>query len=198
MKLTSLSLTVMLIGIIPFSPAGNPATVKDYLNVPGPLQFDHSDYFLSWSAHPAENYFKQEYLPAGQVSASYSKMMMIEAATGAVSLQTAVKTKRNELEQRKKTDPLCNYQLVQNPATGEYLLDFMMSQSAGGKTTIAEWDAYRYTVLPGNKGILLFACSRRSYGSAIPGFLRLLKTKRLTDINALSTCSIPLVQIKLD
>ena len=192
------SLYFVFITMASFSTVGRSSIVKDYFNVPGPVQFSSTSYFLSWSAHPADNYFKQEYLPVGEKSADYSKMMMIEVVTGAIALQDAVKTKLNELEQRKKTDPLCNYRLIQNPGTGEYLLDFIMSVSAGGTTTIAEWNAYRYTKLPDQKGILLFACSKRSYGAAIPSFLRLLKTKRANDVNTLSACSLPAIKIKPD
>jgi len=198
MKSASLYFAIILITMSSFITTGEPATVKDYFGIPGPLQFGKASYFLSWSAHPANNYFKQEYLPANEKPDTYSNMMMIEVATGAIALGDIVKTKLNELEQRKKTDPLCNYQLIQNPKTGEYLLDFIMSVSAGGTTTIAEWNVYRYTKLPDQKGILLFACSKRSYGAAIPSFLRLLKTKRANDVNTLSACSLPAIKIKPD
>jgi len=189
---------IILITMASFITTGEPATVKDYFGIPGPLQVANTSYFLSWSAHPADNYFKQEYLPVGEKPADYRKMMMIEVVTGAIALQDAVKTKLNELEQRKKTDPLCNYRLIQNPGTGEYLLDFIMSVSTGGTATIAEWNAYRYTKLPDQKGILLFACSKRSYGAAIPSFLRLLKTQRANYVNTLSACSLPAIKIKPD
>ena len=196
MKKTCSLAAIIFISMTSFNTPGNLPAVKDYFSVPGPLQFGDDRYLLSWSAHPAPNYFKQEYLPAGEKSNSFNKMLLLEVVTGDVSLPGIVKAKISELQDRKKTDPLSNYQVIQNPATGEYILDFILSQSAGNTTAIAEWNAYRYTYLPGKKGILLVAFCRRSYGDAIPAFLRLLKTERSKSISALSAFSIPAVTIK--
>ena len=34
----------------------------DYLRVPGPIVFDKQTFSLSWSSHPENNYYKQEYI----------------------------------------------------------------------------------------------------------------------------------------
>jgi len=196
MKQISLSAIIILISMTSFHSIENLLPVKDYFSVPGPLSFNSGQYLLSWSAHPSGNYYKQEYLPAGEKSNSFTKMMLMEAVVGELSLPAAVKSKITELQERKKTDPLSNYEVIQNPKTGEYILDFIMSQPAGNSTAIAEWNAYRYTYLPGRKGILLIAYSRRAYAAAVPAFLRLLKTERSKDISAISTFSIPAVTIK--
>ena len=196
MKQISLSAIIIFISMTSFHSIENLPPVKDYFSVPRPLSFNSAQYRLSWSAHPSDNYYKQEYLPAGEKSNSFTKMMLMEAVVGEVSLPDIVKAKINELQERKKTDPLSNYEVIQNPKTGENILDFIMSQPAGNTTAIAEWNAYRYTYLPGRKGILLIAYSRRAYAAAVPAFLRLLKTERSKDISAISAFSIPAVTIK--
>jgi len=169
-------------------------TVKDYLSVPGPLSYNNTSYRLSWSSHPAANYFKQEYLPAGQQSATYTNMLIIEAVTGAIALKDAVSAKINEITERKKTDALANYQVIENKATGEYLLDFIMSQSSGNTVSVVEWNAYRYSTFKdkaGKTGIRLFAISKRGYGDATTTFLKTLKTARQKDIAVLAAYKIP-------
>ena len=37
-------------------------TATDYLNLAKPILFDKMVYKLTWSAHPTDNYFKQEYI----------------------------------------------------------------------------------------------------------------------------------------
>ncbi len=168
--------------------------VKDYLSVPGPLTYNQTQYRLAWSAHPAANYYKQEYLPAGQQSASYTNMLMIEAVTGNVLLKDAVSAKINEITVRKKTDALANYQVIENKATGEYLLDFIMSESSGNNTSVVEWDAYRYATFKdkaGKTGIRLVAISKRGYGAATTAFLKTLKTERQKDIAVLAAYKLP-------
>jgi hypothetical protein len=173
--------------------------VKDYFAIPGPVTFNKTNYYLSWSSHPNDNYYKQEYLPSGEKAETFSNMIMIEALVGDMSLQDAVQTKIAEIEQRKKTDPVANYQIIKNPSTGEYLLDFVYSQSTGNKTSVVEWNAYRYVSLKDksvSNGVLLFAYSKRGYGDAVTNFLKTLKTGRQADINMIAAYKIPGVKLK--
>ncbi|MEP6749173.1 MAG: hypothetical protein ABJB86_15675 [Bacteroidota bacterium] len=198
MKSLSYISLLTIITLTSFKLKESTATVKDYFNLSNPVEFNKINYSLSWSAHPAENYYKQEYLSGNEKSESFNKMVMIEAAIGNISLPDAVKAKINELEQRKKNDPLANYQVIKNQKNGEYILDFIMGQSTGGKTSVAEWNAYRYMPLvniAGKTGILLFAYSKRAYGTSIPNFLTSLKKERLNDINILLVYKMPAIRM---
>lgn len=188
-------LTIILLSA--FAPGQNKPVVKDYFAVPGPLEFNKVAYKLSWSAHPNATYYKHEYLPAGENAQKFTKMMMIEVVTGDYTLADLVKAKTGELDQRKKTDPVCNYSVIQNPTTGEYMLDFVIGQGTGANA-IVEWNAYRYVKLKdkaGKKGVQLFAYARRAYGAAATEFLKQLKTTRPTDITAMANYKIPELNI---
>lgn len=179
-----------------FTPAICQQKVKDYLHVPGPIEFNKIKYGLSWSSHPSATYYKQEYLPAGQVADKFTKMILLEAVTGEFKLPDIVKAKTTELDNRKPSDPVTNYQVIENKSTGEYLLDFVLSAPGANGETIVEWNAYRYRLVKdksGKKGLVLFAYSRRAYGSATTAFLRGLKNERTADINAVAAYPIPQV-----
>ena len=176
-----------------FTPGNNKPFVKDYFAVPGPLEFNKVAYQLAWSSHPNATYYKQEYLPAGEKTERYSNMLLLEVATGEFSLQQVVKAKTAELDQRKKSDPVTNYSLIQNPNTGEYMLDFVLSQGEGANS-IVEWNVYRYAKLKdksGKQGVQLMAYSRRAYGTAGTAFLQQLKTTRPTDIKTMAVYKMP-------
>jgi len=176
-----------------FTPRANCQTVKDYLTAPGPLAFNNASYKLVWSAHPNATYYKQEYLPAGETVQKYTKMLLLEVATGNFTLQQLVQAKTAELDQRKASDPVTNYAVIRNPTTGEYVLDFVISQGAGDDN-IVEWNVYRYAFLKdksGKKGVQLLAYSRRAYGTATTAFLKQLKTERTADINAMAAYKVP-------
>jgi hypothetical protein len=176
-----------------FAPRNNKSVVKDYFAVPGPLEFNRVNYLLSWSSHPNATYYKQEYLPAGEKADKYSRMLLLEVVTGDFSLQQLVKAKTAELEQRKQTDPVANYSLIQNPNTGEYLLDFVLSQGEGANSMV-EWNVYRYIKLKdkaGKKGVQLIAYSRRAYGDAGKAFLQQLKAARPLDIKVMAAYNVP-------
>ena len=192
---------LLLLVIITFSSyqlKNNNQKLKEYFSIPA-VTYNKITYQLSWSAHPADNYYKQEYLPAGEKPETYSHMIMIEAVTGDISLKDAVGAKINELEQRKKNDPVANYQVIENKTTGEYLLDFVISESPGNAAAVTEWNTYRYLKLKdksGKKGIQLFACSKRGYGAGTTNFLQHLKTERQKDISIFAAYKIPEVTIK--
>jgi len=159
------------------------------------VEFNKVSYKLSWSSHPDNNYYKQEYLPANEKAETFNKMILIEALVGTVTPKDAAKAKQAELAERKKTDPVTNYQLIENPSTGEILLDFVISSG-----NIVEWNAYRYSTLKdgSNKGLLLFGISKRSYGAATTAFLKSLKTERTKDINTLAAYKLPVIKLKAE
>jgi len=179
------------------SPAQAADTV-DRLGIPGPLDFDGTSYDLAWSSHPSPAYYKQEYLPAGQGSANYTSMLIVELVDSAASVASAVKAQTRMLTARKATDPLVNFALIQNPKTGEVLLDFVIGGSTR-RTPIAEWNAYRYTPYRGTNGqsgVMLFAISRRAYGdSDIKSFLGGLKQARPAVIDKLARMQLPAVRM---
>lgn len=179
--------------------AGTPAyaqePVNDRLSVPGPLSFGADTYLLSWSSHPSPNYYKQEYLPAGQTSGHYRQMVMVEATMmPEADVDRVVASKVQWLDHRKATDPVVNYAILKNAKTGEIILDFVLSADAPKQDYIVEWNAYRYAPLrgkDGKSGVLLFGISRRAYGDDAANFLRALKSTRPQEIDALAKYALP-------
>ncbi len=175
------------------------ADVVDRLGIPGPLTFDGTSYALAWSARPSPTYFKQEYLPAGQATGSYDRMLIVEVLDGGTTVRSALAAQVRLLNQRKGTDPLVKLDIIQNRQTGEALLDFLISARDAKGGEIVEWNAYRYVPRKssdGREGVMLFAISRRAYGSdRIRSFLTELKTARPADIDRLARQSLPSARI---
>ncbi|MFA6276407.1 MAG: hypothetical protein WC622_06640 [Pedobacter sp.] len=155
--------------------------VENFLNTPEQINFNETDFNLSWSSHPSNNYYKQEFIPKDNIADKYKQMIMIELATGNITPKDAVTQKIQELNARKATDKMVNYQVSENKNTNEILLDFILSTGNGDPNAIAEWNTYRYsnyTDKAGSKGVLLFALSKRGYGQDITAFLTDLKSNR--------------------
>jgi hypothetical protein len=164
-------------------------SVKEMLGVPGPVRFQDTEFALASTSRPFPNYIKQEYVPAGEEPEHFSQMFMIEADTKA-SPQAAVAAQVDMLKKRKGADPVVNYDLIRNDATGEIILDFLMSDASGGEV-IVEWNAYRYAPLGAKGGVALYAISRRGYGDGAKPFLQGLKQNRHPAINALAAFDAP-------
>ena len=153
---------------------------KDYFKLPS-LLLKNTEYKLSFSTHPESEYYKQEYLAAGEDPARFKTMVWIDVIRSGMTLERIVEIKTAELQKRKKTDKLCNYKILDNEETGEYLIEFLMSAKTADNVDIVEWNAYRYKGTidrNGKKGIMLFAMSKRAYGKEVPAFMETLKKER--------------------
>jgi hypothetical protein len=197
-RLLPLMMLFFLISTI--SHSQNTKVIKDYLGVAGPVSFDNKSYSLSWSSHPAANFYKQEYLIKGDSADKFKSMILFDLLTGNSTIKEIAAAKIEELKTAKATNPLVTYEIFDNPTTGEYMIDFILTaNSASGQLEIAERNIYRYTKFTsasGQKGILLFGISTRSYGNDISQFLTNLKTgkKHLADLAA--KFKMPVVKLK--
>lgn len=168
---------------------------SDMLGVPGPVSFQGQDYALAWTSQPSDNYFKQEYVPEGQAVETYTEMLLVEAVDGAITPIQAASLQVQMLNARIETDPVVNHEIIQNEATGEVLLDFLVSD-LGADPIVVEWNAYRYMPLAEGEGVALFAVSRRSYGEdGARDFLGGLGAVRSEAIAALATFDAPVISI---
>jgi hypothetical protein len=147
--------------------AGSPSAARgqapvERLSVPGPLQLDGQHYHLAWSSHPRPDFYKQEYLPAGQTLERYRQMLVLDLLTVEATPARLATAKIGELDARKQSDPLVNHDLVLKQDGSAALLDFVLSAPDAQGDLVVEWNAYRYQALP--EGVLLFGISRRAYG----------------------------------
>jgi hypothetical protein len=195
-RIAAAALTLLICAGIP---AYAQEPVSDGLSVPGPITFGPETYLLSWSSHPSPNYYKQEYLPAGQTSEHFRQMVLIEAILPEADVERVVASQVQWLDKRKATDPVVNFAILKNPKTGEAILDFMLSSDEPKQDYVVEWNAYRYAPLPqkdGKAGVLLFGISRRAYGDDTTDFLRALKSTRPQEIDTLAKYELPPVTLR--
>lgn len=169
----------------------NAQVAVDHLSLPGPVKFSGEQYRLAWSSHPNPQLYKQEYLPAGQELSRYDSMLMVDAWLDGSKAGEKAMGMVQSLAERKKTDPLVNYDLLADEEKGEYVLDFLLSAPDEGGQIIVEWNAYRYQPVTG--GVQVTAISRRVYGDQrTREFLKNeLKKIRDRDIPAIMALSVP-------
>lgn len=165
---------------------------EDALGVPGPLVFEGVEFALAWTSHPSDTYYKQEYVPAGQVVEAYEQMFMIDVVISGMTAEAAAATMVDGLKQRQAIDPVVNFAMIANEATGEIILDFLLSDSSSGPV-IVEWNAYRY--VPRGDGVMLVAISRRGYDDNASPFIAGLKAWREASIEELANWVVPEISL---
>jgi hypothetical protein len=191
-------MTSLVLSIISNGQTKKPAT--DYLSVPGPIVFLDKSYVLNWSSHPTNNLYKQEYIVKGDLEDKYGTMILLDLIPSEPDIKKVVAAKIAEIKKIKEGNPVVNFESFDNPKTGEYMIDFLLTANSpdGKSIDIVERNVYRYkafTDKSGRKGVLLFGVSTRSYGNDIDKFFATLKTNRKDLINEVSKFKIPDIAI---
>jgi hypothetical protein len=195
---------IFLVAAIIISTLSYSQTTKqaiDYLNVPGPILFKNKSYNLVWASHPADNFYKQEYIAKGDTITKFNTMILLDCITGPANIKDVVAAKVAELKKLKETNPVVNYEAFDNAKIGEYMLDFLLSADTPDRKgiSVVERNVYRYKTFTdqvGQKGVLLLGISTRSYGDNVNKFLTDLKTNRKDLINEVAQYKMPEVSIK--
>ena len=192
-------ITVLFTGLL-FSTFAFGQTSKpiEYLGVTGPISFDKVSYYLAWTSHPADNYYKQEYLAKGDTIEKFKKLIMLDIITDKIKVKDIVAAKVAELKKMKVLNPVINYETFEKD--GEVMLDFIISENTpdGKLVSILERNVYRYKSVvdkSGQKGVLLFGVSDRHYGNDIDDFFATFKSKRFDLINLVGAFDIPKISV---
>lgn len=153
-------------------------SATEYFNVGNPIKYCGTKYYFAWSAHPQANYYLQEYLPQGESFERYNQMFTVSVIFWDRTPLEAVQAKIAELEQRKQTDPITNYIAAEN--NGEYILEFIVSDSNNGKMNTVEVNVHHYKqmTINGKTASVLSFYSSRAYGDDITAFIQSIPDKR--------------------
>lgn len=171
--------------------------VINYLNATNEISFNGTTYKLAWTAFNGENYYKQEYIPEDNKIEAYEEMIFIDYIMENSRAEVIVNEKIKEINNRKQTDPIANYQLIYNEKKKEYLLDFSLSQvNNNNQVSIVEWNAYRVQDDIANKAVLIYALSKRSYRANTRAFLKKIKANKTKVIQEF--IALPMPTIVLD
>ena len=176
-----------------------PDNTVDRLGVKGPLEFNKTEFKLVWTDNPNDNYYIQEYLPDGEDLETFNQMLTIHLFDTDMKIKNAVGQKVKELKKRKKTDAICNYQVIESPDGKEFIVDFILGESEGDAMTIVEFNVYRYKQIKISKkknAIIVYTYSKRSYGDDITTFFETLGNDRTRYLNEMTSSEIPSITIE--
>lgn len=160
-------------------------SATEYFSVGDPIKFGDTDFYLAWSAKPKPTYYIQEYLPKGETPEHYTQMLTVSVLFTDLTPEQMAQAKIDELERRKKKDPVTNYMNFKRD--NEQLLEFLVSDLYGKNikdpkvtTGIVEANLhyYRQTTINGKKASVLYFYSCRAYGDDILPFIQSIPDKR--------------------
>lgn len=173
------------------TPVDNPV---DLMGISGPLEFNNTKFHLTWSSKLNDSMSVQEYVPSGESVEHFHQMMTIHLYDTDAEVKTVVSKMVRELEESKKSDPVCQYSVIKSPDGKEFILDCILSSSKDNRLTVAEFIVYRFRqveLINQNKAVFIYQYSRRSYGSGITPFLTSLKEERQRLLKLMTSATLP-------
>ena len=140
--------------------------VPDLLSIPGPIDYDGTEYFLTWSKPMSKTLFRQQYLPIDERIEDFVQLLDFSFFTKEIEMELAVRQKVEGIQQREKTDRYAKVNVVESPDGTEYIVDYFISESPANGDSYIEYNVYRFKnyTKGAEKSFLILAHSKRMYG----------------------------------
>ena len=140
--------------------------VPDLLSIPGPIEYDGTEYFLSWSKPMSKTLFRQQYLPSDERIEDFTQLLDFSFFNKEIEMELAVRHKVEGIQNREKSDKFAKINVSESPDGKEYVVDYFISESPEKGDSFIEYNIYRFKSYDngGAKSLLILAFSKRMYG----------------------------------
>ena len=140
--------------------------VPDLLSIPGPIEYDGTEYFLAWSKPMSNTLFRQQYLPSDERIEDFTQLLDFSYFNKEIEMELAVRQKVDGIQQREKSDKFAKVNVVESPDGKEYIVDYFISESPEKGNSFIEYNVYRFKTYNNgtSKSFLILAHSKRMYG----------------------------------
>lgn len=159
-KITAL----VLISAFSFVKAQENAT--DLLSIPGPIEYDGTEFFLSWSKPVSKTLFRQQYLPSDERIEDFTQLLDFSFFNKEIEMDLAVRQKVEDIQKIVKSDKFAKVNVAESPDGKEYIVDYFTSESPEKGDSFVEYNIDRFITLEkGNaKSFLILSYAKRMYG----------------------------------
>ncbi|PZU88065.1 MAG: hypothetical protein DI529_06250 [Chryseobacterium sp.] len=176
-----------------------PVEVIDRLNIPGPLTFRESEYFLTWSKQNSATWAQQQYILRDDDFKNYKELINLSYFDKEIDIETAVKQKVEYVEKRKERsqDKYSFVNITESPDGKEIVVDYLVTVVPKDGESYAEYnlDRFKNFDVNGKKSFLIFSYSKRITGD-LKYATKALSKERNKLMEAIITFAIPAVTYK--
>lgn len=138
----------------------------DYLSIPGPVEFEGTEYFLANSKQFSKTYFRQQFLPADQSMEDFNELLDFSYFSKEIEMEYAVRQKVESIQQREEKDKFAKVNVTESPDGKEYIVDYYISETPEKGSPYIEYNIFRFrTIETGSgKNFLILNYAKRMYG----------------------------------
>ena len=138
----------------------------DFLSIPGPIEYDGTEFFLAWSKPVSKTLFRQQYLPSDERIEDFTQLLDFSFFNKEIEMELAVRQKVEDIQKVAKSDKFAKVNVAESPDGKEYIVDYYTSESPETGDGFVEYNIDRFiTVEKGNtKTFLILSYAKRMYG----------------------------------
>ena len=145
--------------------------VPDLLSIPGPIEYDGTEYFLTWSKPMSKTLSRQQYLPSDERIEDFTQLLDFSYFNKEIEMELAVRQKVEGIQQREKSDKFAKVNVIESPDGKEYIVDYFISESPEKGDSFIEYNVYRFKTYDNgtSKSFLILSHAKRMYGDLKSG-----------------------------
>ena len=145
--------------------------VPDLLSIPGPIEYDGTEYFLTWSKPMSKTLSRQQYLPSDERIEDFTQLLDFSYFNKEIEMELAVRQKVEGIQQREKSDKFAKVNVIESPDGKEYIVDYFISESPEKGDSFIEYNVYRFKTYDNgtSKNFLILSHAKRMYGDLKSG-----------------------------
>lgn len=171
-------------------------TPTDYLNIPGPIDLNETEYLLDWSKKQSGTLYLQQYLPRDEKIENFNQMLNFSYFDKDIDLEEAVRQKVESFQKRSKEDRYASAQVTESPDGNEFIVDGYLTYKTKAGQDYAEYGIYRFKKYTeaDKKSFLIFSYIKRIYGDQKYG-VKALQKERNDLMSTLIAYTIPPIKL---
>jgi len=156
--------TLLLICSLTFMKAQD--NVPDLLAIPGPVEYNDTEFLLSWSKQSSKTLFRQQYLPRDERIEDFTQLLDFSFFNKEIEMDLAVRQKVEAIQQREEKDKFAKVNVTESPDGKEYIVDYFISEAPEKGNSFIEYNIYRFKQYDNGtqKSFLILAYATRIYG----------------------------------
>ncbi|UJF30105.1 hypothetical protein L0B70_01545 [Kaistella sp. 97-N-M2] len=138
----------------------------DLLSIPGPIDYDGTEFLLSWSKQPSKTLFRQQYMLRDERIEDFTQILDFSYFTKEIEMELAVRQKVESIQNREKNDKFAKVNVAESPDGKEYVIDYFISENPEKGEPYIEYDIYRFKPYDNGtqKSFLIISYAKRVYG----------------------------------
>ena len=155
---------ILFVGILGILKAQDNAV--DLINIPGPIDYDGSEFLLTWSKQPSKTLYRQQFLPRDEKIENFTQLLDFSYFNKEIDIDLAVRQKVESIQQREEKDKFAKVNVSESPDGKEYIVDYFISEAPAKGESFIEYNVYRFKQYDNGsqKSFLILSYAKRMYG----------------------------------